>query len=365
MARGHVTRREFLGTGSRLALGAAAMGLADVLEGCSGRHPAGKTAVSLVKIRNGKIDAAVEEALDLLGGLQMVARGKERILLKPNLVSDQSLATTSPQVVEALARLMKRAGKDVSIGEGSAAAGGFNVVGREVFHSRKVSLLDGMQRHVFDQLGYTDLARRLGVPLVNLHTGDMATVKVPGGLAYPELQLHRALVETDLLCSVPMMKTHGLATVTLGMKNLIGLYPGSVYGTVRAGVHSHAADHGSLGVAYEILDMVRANRLGLVVVDASRAMEGDGPSDGTLVEMNLIVAGTNPLATDMVAAAAMGIEPKEVPTFVCAHGIGMKPTTIQEIEIRGAPLEEVTVHFTRPRMASWNQIRGFFGAREI
>ena len=80
-----------------------------------------------------------------------------------------------------------------------------------------------------------------------------------------------------------MMKTHTLATVTLGMKNLIGLYPGTVYQTVRAGVHDHAADAGSPGVAFEILDMVRANKLGLVVIDGSTAMEGNGPSDGVLV----------------------------------------------------------------------------------
>jgi len=70
-----------------------------------------------------------------------------------------------------------------------------------------------MQQFVFDSLGYTELARSLNIPLVNLHVGDMVEVDVPGGLAYPKLTLHRALTETDLLCSVPMMKTHGLATV--------------------------------------------------------------------------------------------------------------------------------------------------------
>jgi uncharacterized protein (DUF362 family) len=362
----HRTRRQFLGDGGRLALGAAGLGMVGLLgDACHRSRAAGKPVVSIVRVRNGKIDAAVEEALDLLGGVETVARGKERVLLKPNLVSDQSFATTRPQVVETLARLMKKAGKDVSIGEGSAAAGGFNVIGREVFRARKAALLEPMQQHVFDVLGYSDLGKRLGVPLLNLHVGEMATVKVAGGLAYPELQLHRALVDTDLLVSVPMMKTHGLATVTLGMKNLIGLYAGTVYGTVRAAVHDHCADRGSPGVAWEILDMVRANKLGLVVVDASRAMEGNGPSEGTLVDMDLIIAGTNPLATDMVAASAMEIAPEEVPTFTVAHGLGMTPRTLEEIEIRGAPLAEVRQPFTRPRLATWQQIRPYWANREL
>lgn len=46
-------------------------------------------------------------------------------------------------------------------------------------------------------------------------------------------------------------------------------------------------------------------------------MEGNGPSDGVLVSMDVIIAGTNPLAADMVAASVMGFEPGEIPTFVC------------------------------------------------
>lgn len=360
MARRGFSRREFLGETGKLALGAAAMtGL------LGATAPVRRDVVSIVRIRNGKLDAAMEEALELLGGVKDIARGKERVLIKPNLVADASSFTTSPWAVEALARIMKAAGKDVSIGEGSAAAGGFNEIGGQTFRARKASVLEPMQRHIFDRLGYSELARRLGVPLVNLHVGEMAKVEVRGALAYPELQLHRALVDTDLLCSVPMMKTHNLAGVTLGMKNLIGLYPGSVYGTVRAGVHDHAADRGSPGAAYEILDMVRASKLGLVVVDGSMAMEGDGPTQGHVVQMNLIVAGTNALATDMVAASAMGFEPGEVPTFTTAHRIGMTPTRLDQIEIRGARLQDVRQRFDRPRMLSWNQIRHVWATQEL
>jgi uncharacterized protein (DUF362 family) len=162
-----------------------------------------------------------------------------------------------------------------------------------------------------------------------------------------------------------MMKTHGLATVTLGMKNVIGLYAGTVYGTVRAAVHDHCADKGSPGVAWEILDMVRANKLGLVVVDATTAMEGQGPTDGLPVDMGLIIAGTSPLATDMVAAAAMGIEPHEVPTFAVAHGLGMQPARLDQIELRGARLEDVKRPFVRAHLTTWNQIRPYWANREL
>lgn len=321
--------------------------------------------VAIARVTNDNIQAAVERAIDLLGGIRSVTRGKERVMLKPNLVSPTPGATTNREVVSALAKLMRSAHKEVSIGEGSAAAGGFNADGRVVYRTRNGDLLNRMQTYVFDRLGYSELSKTLRIPLVNLHTGDMAKVKVTGGFVFEEVVLHRSLIETDLLCSVPIMKTHVLAQVTLGMKNLVGLFPGTEYCSVRACMHDIASKVEPSGTAAAVIDMVRANKLGLVVVDASTAMEGQGPTDGKPVEMNLIIAGTNPLATDMVSASLMGFEPPEIPTFAWANKAGMKPTGLDEIEVRGERLEVVRKRFARPQIVTWPSIRNFWGVKEI
>jgi uncharacterized protein (DUF362 family) len=106
--------------------------------------------------------------------------------------------------------------------------------------------------------------------------------------------------------------------------------------------------------AAPIVDMVRANKLGLVVIDGSSAMEGNGPTDGTQVPMETIIAGTNPLATDMVAAGLMGFEPDEISTFIWAHKAGLRPHRLEEIETRGEPLDRVRREFVRPVLVSWN-----------
>lgn len=323
------------------------------------------SAVSIVKIKNGRTDLAVEEAILLLGGMDALTAGKQKIMLKPNLVSEFENATTNPDVIRSLAELMQAAGKEVLIGEGSACATGYNLIGGGVYRTLDENLLNQMQQYVFDTLGYTDLARTLGVSLVNLHTGDMATVAVPDGFVYDNLTLHRSLTEIDMLCSVPMMKTHTLGGVTLGMKNLIGLYPGAVYGSVRSLVHDQGVGQESSGVAAVTVDMVRANKLGLVVIDGSMAMEGNGPSLGELVRMDLIIAGTNPLATDMVAANIMGFSPEEIPTFHWANMAGMAPQGLSEIEIRGETIANVQRLFRRPQIVTWNSVRDYFGATEI
>jgi uncharacterized protein (DUF362 family) len=322
-------------------------------------------AVSVVKIQNGDIVRAVEKAIDLLGGVRQVIGDRERIMLKPNLVNAVANSTTKPGVVQALAQIMKRAHKQVLIGEGSAAAEGFNYHYPDVFRTRKREILDPMQDFVFKQLGYTDVAQRLGVPLINLHSGPMVEVKVPKAFVFPSVTVHRALTDIDLLCSVPMMKTHQLAQVTLGIKNLVGTFPGTVYQSIRGAMHDAAAKVEPSGTAAAIIDMLRANKVGLVVVDASMAMEGNGPTEGTLVKMDLIVAGTNAVATDMVASSVMGFEPAEVPTFAWANKAGLGPVSLNEIEVRGEKLDHVRRPFVKPQVYSWDSVRPVWGFKEI
>jgi uncharacterized protein (DUF362 family) len=365
MKRSHFTRREFLSTSKDVALGAVAGSIGLNAIGCD--YIGEKPVVSVARIQNDKIDVAVEKAIDLLGGMGSITRGKEKIMLKPNLVNAQTTDTTNPEVVKALATLMKKAGKEVLIGEGSAADPHFNVKDGVACRTKKPEILDPMQQFVFDELGYTELGKALDVPLVNLHSGEIAEVDVPGAFAFPRMALHRSLTEIDLLCSVPMMKTHGLASVTLGMKNLVGVFPGVAYYSVRWGMHETASVIDSSGTSAAIVDMVRANRLGLVVIDGSMAMEGQGPTvgyGGKLVKMDVIVAGTNPLATDMVGAYLMGFEPHEVSTFTWAHKAGMKPTTLEDIEIR-AEEPIVSKPFARPQINTWASIRDTFGARVL
>jgi uncharacterized protein (DUF362 family) len=358
-----VTRREFLEQGAKVAVGAAASSFMLTESKCYPKEE--KSVVSVVKIKNGNIDSAVEEAVDFLGGIHEVTKGKERIMLKPNLMGPVPEATTKPAVIKTLAQMMKKAEKEVLIGEGSAAAPPFNVRGNETFRTKKRDILDKMQQFVFDDLGYSKLAKSLGVPLVNLHSGEMAEVEVPDAFCFDKITLHRSLQDIDLLCSVPMMKTHVLTQVTLGMKNLIGLYPGTVYQSVRGSMHDLASEVEPSGTAVAIVDMVRASKLGLTVVDASMAMEGEGPTDGTLVKMDLIIAGTNPLATDMVAANCMGFKPSDITTFTWANKAGMKPTCLDDIELRGERPRDVGRKFVRPTIYAWKDIRNIWGAKVI
>jgi uncharacterized protein (DUF362 family) len=364
MKKNRISRRTFIGTTTVAALGSSVFGMRNIYGGDL-KHKSSKDIVSIVKVNNGDIRTAVEEAIELLGGLKTVTKGQESIMLKPNLVAPSRDYTTKVEVVKAVAQLMQKAGKNVLIGEGSAAAPAFNVIDGEICRTNKQNILDGMQKSVFDALGYTEMAASLNIPLINLHSGDIVEVKLKNGFAAKSVKIHKKLVDVDLVCSIPMMKTHSLATVTLAMKNLIGLYPGTEYYAVRSWLHDRAAEKGSLGVAYEILDMNQAVTTGLSIIDATSAMEGNGPSSGTLVDMGLIVAGTSPLATDMVGATLMGFDISEIPFLKLAHETGMIPKLLEVIEIRGLHIAECKRQFVKPDIFKWTDINKSWGAKEI
>jgi uncharacterized protein (DUF362 family) len=331
-----------------------------------------KPVVSIVKVNEKWSDAkgieyAVTKALDLIGGLNYVTKGKERILLKPNLVSFNSSDTTKPAVVESLAVLMKKAGKNVCIGEASSASW-LNVkifVKGLVCSTKNYKNLLTIQDEVFKKLGYNDISKKNDIPLVNLHVGKIAKLSIPDNFVFKEIYIHESLYNTDMICSVPMMKTHSLAGVTLALKNIgIGGYPGLVYGSVRSAVHRKATEFEPTGTATAIIDMVKANKIGLNVIDATMAMEGNGPSKiggGKLLKMNLIIAGTNALATDMVAANVMGFEANEIDTFKWAFKAGMTPNKIDDIQIVGEHPDDVRRQFKKPEMVPYNLMQDWYG----
>jgi len=149
------------------------------------------------------------------------------------------------------------------------------------------------------------------------------------------------------------------------MKNLIGAFPGTVYQSVRGHMHDLASKVEPTAASAVVVDMVRANKLGLVVIDGSMAMEGNGPAMGKTFKMDVIVAGTNPVATDMVGASLMGFAPAEVPAFLWANKAGLRPGALDEIEIRGERLDRVRRAFAKPQLQSWNAIRPYWGNREL
>jgi len=275
--------------------------------------------VAIEKVREGQVEKAVRRSIAGLGPLPKPMAPGARVLIKPNLVGAfdwRTGATTNPAVVESLAEWAWEAcAADVAIGDGSG-------------HGQHTS-------DAFRLNGYEEMARRCKARLVDLNA-DPVEVPCPQGKVVKSLPISRTALEADWLISVPVLKTHFQAGVTLSLKNMKGIL------SWRGKRKLHF-----VGLHQAIVDLNTVMAPHLIVVDGTVGHEGLGPVMGEPAGAGLVLAGTNRVAVDAVCCRVMGMEPNEVPHIALAAAAGMGPIQPGHILVVGEALEAVRRPFKR------------------
>ncbi len=267
--------------------------------------------------------AAVREALDLLGGIGEFIKPGESVLIKPNglFMNYREGIVTSPQVVAAVAALVLEAGGKPIVGENDL-----------VYDPSLPNFATHCGKFYHDALVEAGIADQ--VPLLDTMKDEMVEVDIPEGRVIRRVKLARTALSVDKFIDVPVMKTHDQTQVTMGIKNLKGVLPLSE----RIRFHEESVEQA-------IVDLYSLIKPQLVVIDGTIAGEGLGPGDCTPVRMDLVIAGDNAVATDMVGAAVMGFDVSRVKYLNYAVAMGLGPKRLQEIEVLGCPIESVRRKF--------------------
>ena len=267
------------------------------------------------------LESKIAAGLSELGLGRSWAKGKS-VLIKPNLVDPSRAApeiNTHPLVVRAVAEVFRRSGaREVFVAEGPG-------------HCRDALL-------VLEQSGLGKILDESGLEFVDLNHDDFDFV--PNNLgrsSLPRLALPASLKRADLIVSVPKLKTHHWAGVTLSLKNLFGVMPGIVYGWPKNVLHY-------AGIGPSILDIAAAVRPHLAIVDGIIGMEGDGPIMGTPRRSGMLVMGTNLPAVDATCARLMRIDPWRVGYLAAASGRS-GPIAERNISQRGATIAELAQRY--------------------
>ena len=290
-----IGRRTFLLRTAEVGLGVTAAGLvgANLLRrparkwDASAFPPVGGSRVAVLRAASydRDLEAVVADGLRQVGA---DVRGK-RVLLKPNLVEfDPSTAiNTDPRLVAAAVLAVRRLGAaSVTVGEGPG-------------HRRDTE-------YVVSRSGLLDALRAVEAPFVDLNLAPLVRRPLRSRFTdLRELWLPDIVVNSDVVVSMPKMKTHHWGGVTLSLKNCFGCVPGRVYGWPKNVLHW-------AGLEGSIVDVAAAVRPDLVIVDGIVGMEGNGPINGERKDAGLVVFGTDPVATDATAAYAMGVDPERV-----------------------------------------------------
>ena len=385
------TRRRFLGLAATAPLAVAA--------GCGGSSSpsapsppptatptvppssgSGVVAITGARSYGSEAAAAIRQALDLLGGVGSLVRGKT-VTVKVNFTgwpiqgiggrTAGETYVTHGDTALALALILSENGarrirfvesESVALTmEGIVAAAGWDV--------RALQAISGVEFENTRNLGYGSQYVRLAVP--------------DDGRLFSYLDVNHSYAETDVFVSLCKMKEHATAAgITLSMKNLFGITPNSLYGSEGTGedkvgyrgpIHGKAEgwvrllpgekaglENEIVGVRVPrtIVDENLARPVHLAIVDGIKTIrhgEGWWNAGVSPIDPGVIVAGFNALSTDAVAATVMGFDaraPHYTAPFetrenhlLIAEQAGLGTADVSRIEVRGLKIADVRTPF--------------------
>jgi len=255
----------------------------------------------------------LRRCLDQAGSLKSILRPGWRILIKPNVgvaAPPESARNTDPKVVEATILLLQEAGAgEIIIGESS-------VVGQDTMESFQIS-------------GIMDVAKRTGTQVVDFKREPSVRLRVQDGLSLKTVTVSRKVIEVQAIINLAKLKSISSTPVSFGMKNLKGLMPDSE----KKRFHLKGLNHA-------IADLNSVVRPVMTIIDGILAHELYKPR-----RLNLLLAGQDVVAGDTVTCAVVGVDPAEVGYLFFAREKGLGQGGLQQIEMRGEPLDSVSTHF--------------------
>jgi uncharacterized protein (DUF362 family) len=243
--------------------------------------------VAIRKVASYEADLG-ELMFETLREFELPVKGK-CVLLKPNFVEPdpQRVINTHPAVVGAARECFLRLGAStVIVGEGPGHERDTEAIVETIRLRDHLGPLPGR----FIDLNLDEVQR---VPLKTRASG------------LKELYFPKSVLGADFVVSMPKMKTHHWVGVTLSLKNMFGVVPGSCYGWPKNVLHW-------AGISRSILDINGTVRPDFAIVDGIVGMEGNGPIQGTLKAAGVLVMGDDPVAVDATTARVMGLRPEGI-----------------------------------------------------
>jgi uncharacterized protein (DUF362 family) len=244
-----------------------------------------------------------EAAINNIGGMKRFVKSGMTVWVKPNIAWDRNPAqagNTNPDVVKTLVRLCYEAGAaKVKVGDNPC-------------HDADKS---------YKNSGIEAAAKAAGADVIYLDRDKCKTVRIGGKLE--EIPFFPEIMEADLLISAPVVKHHSAATVTLTMKNFMGVIED------RRKLHKTDLDH-------TICEVAAYLKPRLAVMDAIRILTANGPVGGDLKDVkrcNIVAAGTDLVALDAFGSELLGYQPAEIKTVTIGHETGMGEMDYRKLKL--------------------------------
>ncbi|MBU0960961.1 MAG: DUF362 domain-containing protein [Proteobacteria bacterium] len=271
---------------------------------------AAEAVAPILSIGTGKnYTSLVSSVLQPLGGMAAFVKPGDHVVIKPNIGWDrrpEQAANTHPEIVRAVVELAIMAGaKTVQVFDRTC-----NEERRCYVNSGIKPALDAMDSRKV-QCNYID--ERKFIP-----------VTIEKGKSINKWSFYKDALQADCYINIPVAKHHGLARLTLGMKNTMGVIGGN-----------RGKIHGNMG--QNLADLNTVIRANLTIIDATRILLRNGPQGGSLKDVKVldtVLASPDPVAADAYATTLFGLKPDEIDSTRAAAEMGLGEMDLNKMDIR-------------------------------
>jgi uncharacterized protein (DUF362 family) len=300
-------RRDFIrnSVGFGVLSGAAlSMGLLDEVMAAENREF--QLPYDLVAIKGGEATEMFDKGIASLGGMKKFVKPNQTVVIKPNIGWDappERGANTNPALVARIVEHCKMAGaKTVYVFDNTIA---------EWTRCYKLS-------------GIEDAVKKAGGTMVSGKSeANYQEVTVPKGKRLKNTKVHELILESDVFINVPTLKSHGGTTLSISMKNLMGI------------VWDRKYWHGN-DLHQCIADFATYHKPDLNIVDAYRVLKRNGPrgvSVADVVTMQYQIISKDIVAADAAATKVFGLDPKQLKHITLAEQLGVGSSNIDAMKV--------------------------------
>jgi uncharacterized protein (DUF362 family) len=271
--------------------------------------PAGAPDIAVA--RGGEPEDLIRRALQAFGGLGTFVPKGAKVIIKPNICvayhTYEYAATTNPFLVGALVKMCL---------EADAAS---------------VQVMDtpfgGTAKEAYANSGIQDQVQAAGGEMAYMPGFKYVDVAIPNAVKLQKTSIFDDILKADILINVPIAKTHSLARLTLGMKNLMGV------------IRDRSSMHFLLGV--KLADLAGHIRPTLTVVDAIRILTANGPTGGNLADvkkLDTVIVSQDIVAADSYAATLFGLKPEDLDYITAGVQTGLGRSDLKNMRIEEIPV---------------------------
>jgi uncharacterized protein (DUF362 family) len=262
-------------------------------------------AAQLAVARGGNPEAITRAAIEALGGMSRFVKPGDRVVVKPNILTaaePQYAVTTNPQVMAALVKMCLEAGASAV----------------QVFDSPTTSVATAYERS-----GIERAVTEAGARMERMSQLKFKKTDIPAGRSIKSWSIYEDVLTADVVINAAIAKTHNLAGLTMGMKNLMGVI------TERGSFHSN--------IHQRLADLNSAVRPTLTVIDAVRVLVRNGPTGGRLSdveEMDTLIASPDVVAADSYGATLFGKKGSDLAYLRIAAEMGLGTMDLEKLTIK-------------------------------